>query len=178
MKDKVLFDEFVILLNETVKLIIDKPSYLEVIKPTNVLTWFIKHKIYSIRAGLYDMTYKPKTYNFDDFPILKFLREEDVTIRQGNGEDLVIEYENNQNVLCFIDPPYLFSCNTFYTNKTTSIYEYCAFKKLNNFKCKIMFVIEDIWIVRALYPDNIKISYGKHYETKHKNTKHVIISNI
>lgn len=35
-----------------------------------------------------------------------------------------------------------------------------------------------MWIVRALYPDNIKLSYGKHYETKHKNANHIIISNI
>lgn len=178
MKDKVLVDEFVILLNETVKLIVDKESYLEVIKPKTFLSWFISRKIYTLRPGLYRIGYKPITYNFDDIPIIKFLREEDVIIRLGNGEDLVVEYENNPNVLFFIDPPYLFSCNSLYTNKTTNVYEYFATKKLNNFKSKIVYVIEYTWIIRAIYPDNIKLTYGKHYEMKHKNTLHAIISNI
>ena len=117
MKDRVLFDAFMVLLNETVKLIVDKQSYLDIIKPKNVFTWFIKHRIFAIKAGLYPFGYKPKTYNFDDFPILKFLREEDVSIRLGNGEDLFIEYENDPTVLCFIDPPYLKSCNCFFNNE-------------------------------------------------------------
>ena len=178
MKDKVLFDEFMVLLNETVKLIVDKQAYLDAIKPKTVLAWFIKHRIFRIKAGLYPLAYKPKTYNFDDFPILKFLREENVSIRLGNGEDLFIEYENDPTVLCFIDPPYLKSCNCFYTKKTTNIYDYCSDKKMNNFKCKMVFIVEDIPTIRELFPDNIKLSYGKHYEMQHKKTNHVIISNI
>ena len=130
MKNEDLFNEFIILLNETVKLIIDKKSYLEVINQPTVLAWFISHRIYTLRVGLYEIGSKPKTYNFNDFPILKFLREEDVSIRLGNGEDLFIEYENNPNVLSFLDPPYMFSCNTFYAKKITGIYEYCTLKKL------------------------------------------------
>ena len=178
MKNEDLFNEFIILVNETVKLIVDKKSYLEVINQPTVLAWFISNRIYTIRAGLYTVGYKPKTYKFDDFPILKFLREEDVDIRLGNGEDLFIEYENEANVLCFLDPPYMFSCNTFYAKKITGIYEYCYLKQLNNLNCKIVFVIEDMWIVRAIYSNNIKLSYGKHYETKHKDVNHILISNI
>ena len=35
-------------------------------------------KIYNIRCGLYKADYKPQIYNFDNLPIVKFLRNEDI----------------------------------------------------------------------------------------------------
>ena len=178
MMDKYRFDKFELLFNETVKLIVNKESYLKITKPQTFLAWFIRNKIYGFHIGIYRPNYKPKTYDLNKYGIVKFLREENVEITLGDGMDLVKQYENNPNILFILDPPYLNSCNSFYTNQTTNVYDYCADKKINNFNSKMVFILEDIPVIRELFLENIKLSYKKHYELKHKNTEHIIISNL
>ena len=69
------------------------------------------------------------------------------------------------------------SCNDFYTNEDTNIYEYIFETGLGNIKSLVVLILEKNWIVNMLFKNFIKLSYGKTYEAKHKKTKHIIISN-
>lgn len=177
MQNEEELTKFTIELNEKVKLITNKENYLAIIKEPTILAWFIKHKIYSIRAGLYQMDYKPKIYNFEDLEIVKFLRTEDVSIGCDDGCDVVKQYKNNSNCLLLIDPPYLMSCNSFYKTQNTNIYEYCVANCIADMNSLVVFVLEDNWILRLLFGDKIKTSYGKTYNIKQKKTSHMIICN-
>ena len=169
-------DEF----NEKVKLIVDKEAYNSIIKDGSLMGWFIARKIYQIRAGLYpirDTAYKKKMYDFNDLPIIKFLRTENVDIRRGDGTDIVKRYQDDVNCLLLVDPPYIMSCNLFYTSKETNTYEYCVDVGLGNMKSMVVLVLEDNWIIRLMFKEFIKNSYAKTYMSKHKKTTHIIISN-
>ena len=174
-KDK--FDKFISILNKiTIKL--NKVKYLKIVKENQFIGWFISHLIYSMRAGLYNLDYKQKTYNFDEYPIVKFLRNEDIEIINGDGINIIMKYQDNKEYLLFIDPPYTASCNEFYASKTTNIYEYCESNKINDMKANVIFVLENNWIIRLLFKHNIKSEYNKLYQCSKKNTTHLIISNI
>jgi site-specific DNA-adenine methylase len=109
MKSPDRFREFMDELNKTVKLVINKNAYLEVIKKGIFVAWFIRNKIYQLSSGCYRLNYKPKTNNFDNCGILQFLRTEDVEILCGDGVDIVKQHQNNTKTLIFLDPPYLMS---------------------------------------------------------------------
>jgi site-specific DNA-adenine methylase len=179
MKDKEKFKEFMILFNETVKLIINKEAYLAIIREPTLLAWVIKHRIYRITVGLYPIGYIPKIYNFDACCILHFLQTEDVTLTCGDGCDLMITYENERNVLLFLDPPYIMSCNLVYKEQYTNIYEYCSNNSIDEKQSKILFVLEDNWIIRLIFNKKVKSSYYKRYDAgSKKKTSHIIIDNI
>lgn len=175
-KLKLFTDEF----NEKVKLLVDKEAYNSIINDGSLMGWFIARKIFQIRAGLYPVSrgdITKKTYDFNDLPIVKFLRTEDVEIRCGDGGDIVKQYQDNVNCLLLIDPPYIMSCNCFYTNEETNVYEYFVDVGLGNMKSMVVLVLEDNWIIRMMFKDCIKNSYAKTYQAKHKKTNHIIISN-
>ena len=70
------------------------------------------------------------------------------------------------------------ACNDFYINKTINIYEYFFKNDIKNFKSKIFFILEDIWINNLLFQNVKKLcSYDKKYEISKKKTTHVLFSN-
>ena len=174
-KDK--FDKFINILNKiTMKL--NKEIYMKLVKEKQFIGWFISHLIYAIRAGLYNLEYKNKIYNFDEYPIVKFLRNENIEIINGDGTELVMKYQDNKEYLLFIDPPYIASCNEFYSSKVSNIYEYCEGCKIETMKAVVCFVLENNWIIRLLFKNNVKSEYKKLYQGSKKHTTHLIISNI
>ena len=184
VKDKQKFDSFLIELNELVKLITSKEEYNKIVKPDTFIAWFISNLIHAIRPKLYVPNYKPKTYTFNDRGIIHFLQNEDVEIRSIDGCELLKQYENDSNVLLLVDPPYVLSDNSLYSHRTTDIYEYCGGNTLTTFKAFVIFVLEENWITRMLFKNNIKVSYPKKYESNggvaggiKKKTTHIIISN-
>jgi len=89
-----------------------------------------------------------------------------------------MKYRECKDYLLFLDPPYTASCNEFYSNKTTNIYEYCESNNIDKMKAIVIFVLENNWIIRLLFKHNIKSEYNKLYQCSKKNTSHLIISNI
>ena len=169
-------DEF----NAKVKLLVDKEAYNSIVKDGSFMGWFVGKKIYQIRSGLYPVSrgdFTKKIYDFNDLPVIKFLRTESVEIRCGDGADIVKQYQENQKCLLLIDPPYIMSCNLFYTSKETNIYEYCVDVGLGNMKSMVVLVLEDFWIIKMMFKGFIKNSYAKTYAMKQKKTSHIIISN-
>ena len=78
-----------------------------------------------------------------------------------------------------MDPPYLQSCNDFYTDeKNFNIYEHVSNNNFENKPAYIAFCLENNWIIKLLFRDYInKIIYDKTYQTTKKKTTHIIISN-
>ena len=88
MKNKEQLKKFTEEYNEKIRTITDKESYLGITKEPTLMSWFIKHKIYQIRAGLCPVKlvdFTKQYYNFEDLGIVKFLQSEDVSISCGNG---------------------------------------------------------------------------------------------
>lgn len=171
-------------INNTMKNIKCKDDYLKIIDKNyndQFISWFISHKISSIRPGLYDTDYvysDKKNVVFKNYEIYNFLKNEDVEIINGDGIQIFEKYLNNNKVLLFIDPPYLSSCNHFYSDKaTTNVYEYMYnnnfFKKKSNLIC----VLEENWIIKLLFKKYYFIKYEKLYQVSKKKTTHLVILN-
>ena len=58
------------------------------------------------------------------------------------------------------------------------IYEYCVENCIGNMKAKILFILEDNWILKIFFKGYITETYDKKYEKKQKKTKHVLIFNM
>lgn len=200
MENKTQYENLVDELEKTYYYIFDeqltkdkqKERYLEIIKKNDIISFVISHKYCGLRAGLFPI--KKVGFNkelFLDSPVLNFLRNEDITIMNNDGKELLEQY-NDKSVLFILDPPYLESCNSFYklprescdsfskltgNNKYKNIYEYLSENTIDTFKSKIILILEDNWIIRHLFNKNIIYSYDKNYVLSKKKTTHIIISN-
>ena len=108
---------------------INKEKYNEMIKENNIYSYFISHKIYSIRAGLYPNDEKRlismiKSFdNLSNCNIVNFYKNEQIEFTTTDGIEIIKKY-NNSKSLIFIDPPYLNACNSFYNESNVNVYEY------------------------------------------------------
>jgi hypothetical protein len=94
-----------------------------------------------------------------------------------DGITIYEKYKNDTNNLILLDPPYLLSCNEFYLQCNTNIYEHLYKNKINNNHAEIYLILENVWIIKLLFDDLIKYEYKKNYQNKHKKTTHIIIYN-
>lgn len=171
-------------INNVLELIdnLDKVKYNEIIKKDTVEAWYIKHKIYYISSGLF-----PKNYNsinsiklikkFKDCPIFKFIQTENIEFINVDAIELIPLYNNNETFL-FLDPPYINSCNDFYKCPNMNIYEYLKEKKIENYNSTICLCLENMWIIKLIFKDNIIYNpYEKLYQLSKKKTSHILIIN-
>ena len=81
----------------------------------------------------------------------------------------------------FIDPPYIFTNNSFYNNARIQgnmyIYEYMSTNDICNEKAKIYLILENIWINKLLFKKNIIETNEKTYQPSKSKTSHITISN-
>ena len=159
-----------------------KEKYNEIVKDANnnPVKWFYINKVYNIRPGLFPQNKTIKKefkINIESYGIIKFLRSEDIEFTNEDAKVTLIKYANNSNCIIFLDPPYLSVCNDFYKNKDVNIYEYLYHNNIKTFHAPIVIVLQDIWIIRLLFNDDIKHSYVKTYETNKKKVNHIIIKN-
>ena len=69
---------------------------MAIIKQNTYLSWFIKHKIYNIRQGLFPLDYKFKDFIFlKNVPIINFLRSEDITTQCKDGIETLSKYKDD-----------------------------------------------------------------------------------
>ena len=145
--------------------------------------YIFKQKYYSIRHGLYPMMTarkQIKPYDLKDYPIYNFYNNEDITYENMDGVDFINKYNHDEDKLFLLDPPYLASCNDFYNCKDVNIYEWVFNNKsvLIDSKNKILFILENIWVIKLLLKDfKILFEYEKYYDISHKKTTHIIYSN-
>lgn len=158
---------------------IDKEKYLVIIRQDTIEGFFIKHKVFSIRAGLFPTNKKiVKDFSYlKNCPIINFLRNENITFTNESVGAIKDEYNNNETFI-FLDPPYLTECNDFYSDSQANIYEYLSNNSINDFKCKILMILSDNWIVRLLFKKYIKTVYEKKYECSKKKINHLTITNF
>lgn len=177
-KDKVKLNELITKLNNLTNNL-DKIKYKELCSLDNLDSWIIKNKIYNIRSGLWPLDYKPNNNYFTEFenrPIVNFLRTEKIIFSCKNAIDILNE-NNNSNSFLFLDPPYLTECNDFYYNKDINIYEHLYKNNINNFNCYISLIVSENWIINLLFGSDIKEKYNKKYEVSKKNINHLLIAN-
>lgn len=145
--------------------------------------YIFKQKYYSIRMGLYPMMTRIKQikpYDLKDYPIYNFYNNEDITYENMDGIEFINKYNHDDDKLFLLDPPYLASCNDFYNNSDCNIYEWVFHNKtsLLDSKNKIIFILENMWIIKLLLNDfKILFEYDKYYDISHKKTTHIIYSN-
>ena len=143
--------------------------------------WLLINVYYCIRAGLFPIN-KP-------FPRLTSLKTEMkfdklLDIAKVTNHDFRItcdKYKNDKTAFLFIDPPYVNSCNDFYSDSSClddvdKFYEYLI-ELLKTSKCKIMMVVNNALLMRLLFKDFIKHKYGKTYEATKRKVEHIIITN-
>lgn len=167
------------LINEcnTLMIDIDKPKYLKIIKTDTLAAYIIRNKVYCIRPGLFPINFKGCDFKYMlECPIVKFLQTEDVIITNNSISEIDNEYNKN-NIFVFIDPPYLSLNNDWYSETGVNIYEYFFNNNINKFDCKILLILNDNWIIKLLFKDYIKTTYGKTYETTKKKINHLVITN-
>ena len=157
---------------------INKEIYVTLHKQNSFIGFIITNLIHSMRPGLYDLDYKYKPINLNDKPIINFLRTENIETRTMDGLILIKENINNDKYLFLIDPPYLSACNDFYKSKYTNIYEFFSNNDMKLMKSRIVFILEDNWIIKIIFKNYNIISYPKKYETSKKITTHIIINNF
>jgi hypothetical protein len=158
----------------------NKQTYNELIKKNTLLGWFIKHKICKIRPGMFpngNETY-PKEINLKSYPIYDFFKNADITFSNNDWFDVYNEYKDNDKAILLLDPPYINSCNEFYTKTQLNIYEYLYNNNIDNNRANITLMLENNWIIKLLF-QNItnQYEYKKKYETSKRQTTHIIISN-
>ena len=82
------------------------------------------------------------------------------------------EVEDIDKALIYLDPPYIFSCNTKYSNVDddyTVYIDYC-FKTFKN----VMFVHDYHFLLNAYFKDYIKHEYSKKYGLTGNNKQHIV----
>lgn len=192
--NKFLYDLFITAkdenkLNELYKKLIkifeettNKDLYLKVVEraKTDLDAWIYINKICNIRAGLYPTTKKFNEQSLSSIinaPIIEFIRNADITFLNVDAVELYKNYKNDNKALIFLDPPYLASCNSFYKNPTTNIYEFLCDNDIANEKAFVVLCLENVWMIKLLFKGKKAIVYDKTYELSKKKTIHTIIIN-
>jgi len=161
---------------------ISKQEYDKIKKEDNIEAYIISNKYHSIVPGLYpliklDKQNKLNKLNFEDIPIINFIRNEKIKFYNIDALDIFNKYHNNKEALIILDPPYLLTNNSFYMNPQFKIYEY-FYKNIDTiYNAGVVLLLEHNWIMDMLFKNYNKLSYDKIYQTTKKNTKETIFYN-
>jgi site-specific DNA-adenine methylase len=171
-------------LNEVKSRIKNKEDFNKIYKDPNKNIYEIItiRKVSSFRVGLFDINRYNPDNQFKLTPtqlkFFEFVKSPNVFITFNDWFKIFDEYKEDEKSVFILDPPYMASYNDFYESKTINVYEYFYNNDLNNFKSKIILMLEDIWIIKLLFKNKKVISvYGKRYEITKNKTSHIIISN-
>ncbi len=170
-----------------------KKIYVEYIKQQDVKGYLLANKCCSMRCGMFPLRefkrhFNDKKIDLSLAPIYEFLKTANIEIYNEDANKIIDEYDND-NSFIFLDPPYIASCNNFYSTDTTenieNIYEMLYHKGLKNFKCKMLICHENNWLFKILFKDYLdgEKEYKKQYETSmhwgkgKKQTTHICVKN-
>lgn len=183
------FEEFEQNVNEWRVKMQTKETYnqLKTEEDNSIWVWFITHKYYCMRSGLFPMKdgvvtrgllneYKLTQKNKD---YITFIKSPNVIIKNTNWTDIFEEYKNNQQALILFDPPYIQSCNGYYemngSTIKTNVYEYFFENQDIKYQAGIYFILEKNWIISLLFKGRTHYLYDKKYEATKRKTVHMFI---
>ena len=156
----------------------NKESYDKFIKENNdIFGWFISHKFYNIRPGIFPYNKKINEIDFKKMPVYNFYKNAKIEFYNLDGLEIYEKYKTDNKNLIILDPPYLIYGNDFYLDCKINIYEHLYNNDIKKEKAKIYLILEDNWIIKLLFNKYIIQSYDKKYMTTRKNTNHIIIYN-
>jgi site-specific DNA-adenine methylase len=167
-----------------------KKIYVEYIKQKDLKGYVLANKCYQMRPGIFplrDFKTFHKKIDLSLSPFYEFLKTADIELYNEDGNKIIDKYENKKTFM-FLDPPYIASCNNFYSTDTgeniNNIYEMLSSKGLKNFKCKILICHENNWLFKIIFKDYLdgEKEYKKQYENSlhskiKKQTTHIIVKN-
>ena len=102
-------------------------------------------------------------------PIYDFLKNANIELHNEDANK-IIDDNDNERSLIFLDPPYISSCNNFYSTDTgeniCNIYEKLYYYKLKNYKSKIIICHENNWLFKILFREYLdgETEYNKNYQ--------------
>ena len=114
------------------------------------------------------------------FPFKQFLKK--CKIHNQDFREVMELYRHDKTALVFLDPPYVNSCNDFYSDSTCvndvdKFYTYLL-DYIETAECRILMIVNDALLMRLLFKKFIKHSYPKQYEMRSKKcVNHLIITN-
>ena len=175
-QDSVKFQNLIDELNEMTT-ILNKENYKLWIKDPSLKCYIFTSKCYGMRIGMYPLNKPIPDFNkLKLCPVINFLKNEKI-IFTNNIITKIDDIYNKPEFFIFADPPYLSNHANVYDIEEFNIYEYLFYNPINLIESKIMLVLEDFWMARLIFKDNIKKSYSKKYELSKKKTSHLIIDN-
>jgi len=130
------------------------------------------HKYYKIRPVCFPLNELKKFNNKLDLsiaPIYDFLKNANIELHNEDANK-IIDDNDNERSLIFLDPPYISSCNNFYSTDTgeniCNIYEKLYYYKLKNYKSKIIICHENNWLFKILFREYLdgETEYNKNYQ--------------
>lgn len=181
LQDKERSEQFINTINKMI-IDIDKEKYNAIIKRGDIYGYYIKHKIFKIRIGLFPIHYKPKVLSLD-CPVIDFLRNEKIELYCDDGVNILNKYKNDADALMFLDPPYLVATNSYYENIDivhgyVNIYEHLVNDNFSKYKCKLLICLDCNWMIKYIFKDYIVNTYEKRYVGyKKRKTIHCVITN-
>lgn len=165
-----------------IELIDDKEKYKIKVKDGTLEGWFIANKLYNIRPGTYPFypsKCSKKQLDLTQPPIYNFFKNGKIIFTCDDGVKVYNNYKDNENNLILLDPPYLQTEVTYYKNPSTQIYEYLFDNNISNEKAQICLILQDTFITRLLFKNQIKHIYDKKYfNQEKKKVQHIIINNL
>jgi len=165
--------------NKIIQTLTSQEKFSEVVKKNDFMGWFIGIKL-GMRKKYLPSDYNPKKYDYEILPIVSFIRNENIEFLNKDGMELYLENCGKCDTMLFIDPPYLFSDNNFYSFKKTGLYEYCRNNSINNEKAFIVFSLAKNKVVDSIFSLSRRyVEYQKFYTYigGKKEVVHIVISN-
>ena len=159
-------------------------------KTKNLNEWFYMKKIYSRYEGI--NPFKNNKRKVGKIQYDKYHEREEfdkqLVLTSLDFTEILDVFKNNKKAFLFIDPPYLDSYNSNYseyknglTEDGTIVDRTMIFIQLKQFldvaKCRVMLVINSNAIINYIFKGYITHEYSKTYGSTKKKTRHVIITN-
>jgi site-specific DNA-adenine methylase len=127
----------------------DKTKYKEFVKVKEVPNHILKHVYYNIRPGLFPSANRVVNMTNNINRIKNFTNYKDVTFVCGDGFDLIEKYKDDEKAILFLDPPFLLSCNSYYSDSQIErVIE--LLKNFNKYKCLILLTLGNHILYTAL----------------------------
>ncbi len=136
-----------------------KTIYLKHVKSGKLSGYILGHKYYKLRSfcfPLNELNRFNKKLDLINAPIYDFSKNANIELYNEDANKIIDDNDNEQS-LTFLDPPYIASCNNFYSTDTgeniCNIYEKLYYYKLKNYKCKMLICHENNWLYKILFND-------------------------
>jgi len=151
-------------------------KFLQDIKLKNydekLLKHFIKHCVTSYSVWVTKST----NYNKNENQILN-----NATITNKDYMEILNQYKDDDKAFLFLDPPYLLSNNSSYVpqseNQDSTKILIDILEYMKTCKCKVMLVINKLYIITLLFKDYFKLDYTRKYQISKKSCIHSVYCN-